>query len=243
MSDIELTPMSTLPRILSLSDGPQLEAGVEARVHELWQRAVRERGAALTDRPIFSVVDELRGEMTGRFVSYRYYLAQHLDSTLQTRLRVRPLAVTGIVRCAEGVVIGRRTATATQGPESWDFLPSGGVDADSLRPDGSIDAELQVLRELKEELGIELPSEVRPRPRWRMCEGEVIDLVFGIDVALDAREVAERFSMVGPREHTEIQIVDPASLARDGAGSRSLSATCRVLLRALARGRPAASGA
>jgi 8-oxo-dGTP pyrophosphatase MutT (NUDIX family) len=211
-------------------------AAVEQRVDELWREQTRVRGPSLVDGQIFSVGDPDAGvdEIHGSFLAYRYYAAQRIDASLRTSLRVRPLAVTGIVRCADGLVVGQRAATSTQSPGEWDFLPAGGIDPDALLADGYIDPALQLRKELREELGVELDARAAPRPLWRMTENGLIDLVFGIELTQDRAQIERGFARLGHAEHSAIDFIAAPDVLRALRGARHFSASCRALLGALA---------
>jgi 8-oxo-dGTP pyrophosphatase MutT (NUDIX family) len=197
-------------RIRALPAVDPFAPNVERRVRTLWNAAARRPNARLVDGSLFSLTDPWLGEseeMTGRFTAYRYYLAQRLDPTLADTLRIRPLAVTAIVSCADGLVVGKRSTNATQDPGAWEFFPAGGLEPDCLRSDDSLDPATQVRKELREEIGIEVGEDLKLQPMWCMVENEVTDLVFRVMLSAGKAELAARFASLASSEHTAIDVV------------------------------------
>jgi 8-oxo-dGTP pyrophosphatase MutT (NUDIX family) len=217
-------------------EGEFLEGPIRRRVDDLWARAVRER-EGLVDGGLFSlagVANASSAGIAGRFVEYRYHVAQRMDPSLEAILKVRPLAVTAIVRCAEGLLIGQRPGRAIQDGGSWELIPAGGVEPDSLLPDGRIDPRRQVVKELAEETGVGGIDLESLQPLFWMEEGAVTDLVFTLELAMTRTLLMERFAALPAREHTAIEVVPPervrAELTR---ADRNFSASTRALLKSL----------
>jgi len=238
--------MDELPRIvpwpgdvhIRVSTGPEWAPApaVLARVNAMWDCALRAPGAAFVDGELFSLSAaagaELRGPLFGRFVKYRYYHAQRRDPALSAELRIRPLAVTGVITCRDGVVIGQRLASAGQDAGLWEFVPAGGVEPCCLRPDGCIDPRVQLEKEMREEIGLGTADIVALEPLLAMVEGDVTDIVFRTTVALDRHEIQAAFARLPAPEHAAIDVIEPAGVQLH-APERRFSASARALLLAL----------
>jgi hypothetical protein len=197
---------------------PQLPQDLEPRVEQLWQAACRrvEDGGAgrLFNGTVFSADRITPQEITGHMTEFRRIVAQMDDHALGSQLGLRPLAVCGIVRCAGGVVVGRRPAAAVYQPGMWQLPPAGSVDFHALRPDDRIDLMGQVLTELQEELGLPPDSVTPPRP---VCIVEhpgsrVSDLGMAMTTALDADAVRAAHRASGNAEYDPLLVIPDADL-------------------------------
>lgn len=238
--------MDELPRIIPWPGDIHIHAlagpewapapAVRARVEAMWDSALRTPGAAFVDGELFSLSAaagaELRGPLVGRFVKYRYYHAQRHDPSLSAELRIRPLAVTGVITCRDGVVIGQRLASAGKDAGLWEIVPAGGIEPCCLLPDGRIDPRVQLEKEMREEIGLGAADIAAVEPLLAMVEGDVTDIVFRTTVARDRREIQAAFARLPAPEHAAIDVIEPASV-RLHAPERRFSASARALLLAL----------
>lgn len=126
---------------------------VEQRVDEIWSKALVEN-KQLFDGQILSF--ELLRENTLRCkqVSYRYFYSQLIDSALKMDLQVKVVAVSGICRYKDKVLLGRRRESCTQFPNWYELVPSGSLDFDKSNLEGVVDFKSQILEELAEEAGL-----------------------------------------------------------------------------------------
>jgi len=146
--------------------------------------------------------------------------------------------VTALVFCGDAVVVGRRLETVTQDPGAWEVVPSGGVEPECLRPDGFVDPIVQLRKEMCEEIGLDAAASSAPRLLWRMIEGEVNDLVFGVEVSCDRGALSERFARRLRPEHSALELLEIDDLERELMhGSRCWAPSSRALLTVLAAGR------
>jgi hypothetical protein len=162
-----------------------LDADLESRVSEIWRREQANRAIPLFDGELLSATSISASRIAGQLVPYRWFVAQRADPTLSAALRVRPLAVSGLMRCRSGIVFGRRSAGSTQDAGLWELVPSGGLDRASCRPDGTVAFRAKILDELREETGCP-PGAVESAEPFLLVEDPssgVVDI--GIDIALD----------------------------------------------------------
>lgn len=118
-------PMARI-RISNIST--PLSAEVEAEVEHLWQVEQQRRGKALFNGKILSAIEVSPQQIIGRIVEYRHLIAQRARPELFDVLNVRPVAVSGLFECADGLVFGRRAGSMTQDAGLWELVPSGGID-------------------------------------------------------------------------------------------------------------------
>lgn len=207
---------------------PGLTAELDAAVECLWRDAcaIAEAGGAggLFNGPVFSVDRFSPREITGHMTEFRRVVAQMNDPKMFAALGLRPLAVCGALRCADGLVIGRRHWGAVYQPGQWQLPPAGSVDASALRPDGRIDIEAALLAELTEELGLNPDAVDTPRP---LCIVEhpashVCDFGLALRTELDEAGVLAAHRAGGNSEYDPLLVVAEADLpcfvARAGKG-------------------------
>ena len=198
---------------------PCLPASLDAEVEALWQAAAARVAAGgagqLFNGRVFSADSIAPHAITGHLTEFRRIVAQMERPGLFAALGVRPLAVCGVLRCADGVVFGRRHAAAIYQPGMWQLPPAGSVDAEAVAADGSVDVFAQLRAELVEELGLS-PAAVRdPRP---LCVVEhpgshVCDLGIGLTTALAGADVLAIQAEHGNREYQRFAAVGFGALA------------------------------
>jgi hypothetical protein len=110
------------------------------------------------------------------------------------------LAVTGVTRIGEGIVLGKRANSVTDGG-AWEFAPSGGVQ--------SLPIEHQILTEATEELGVPVRalSVGKPIALWADAGAFTADVVIPLRVNLSAAEFLRIFT-AGEYEKVEVVHAD-----------------------------------
>lgn len=187
---------------------PALSAGLQAEVDELWRQEQAQRGGGLFDGQIFSVRDGTPPLLTGGFVPYRQWLAQRRRPDLYEALRLRPLAVSGLLRCADGIVFGRRGGRTTDHPAQWELVPSGGIEPGCVSGQ-QVDALRQILSEAEEEVGL-AEDEVVAMGIFGLIEdltSHVIDLGIALASRCSAATLRERHRIRGSDEYTALAVV------------------------------------
>ena len=218
---------------------PPLAPALEAEVNRLWQQARRQVPTLFNGR-IFSADAITPSRLTGHWSEYRRLVAQFLEPALFEQLQVRSLAVCGLVRCADGLVLGRRGAGSVYQSGQWQVVPAGNVDQQSVR-DGRIDLRAQLLRELQEELGVAAAcvSGLRPLCLVEHPGSAVFDMAYALRVPLSAAGVLAAHAASGNDEMSELRIVaDDAIEATIEALGGSLMGLARLLLRRQAAPQP-----
>lgn len=188
---------------------PTLHPSLEEEVEAIWQAERNRSGSALFDGPIFSLEQISPRVISGRYVGYRLFLAQERRPELFSKLRVQPLAVTGVLRNPDGLFFGYRNSAVAVQSECWELIPSGGIDRSTLTQDGRLCPAKQVLTELREELGI--TSEAVSSPKL-LCFSEdplrhIFELIWELKTPLDRDAVLRAHSALLHPEHTKIKFV------------------------------------
>ena len=192
---------------------PPLSPGLDARVEALWTRAAArvEQGGAgrLFNGRVFSIDQITPDLITGHMTEYRRVIAQAEDHALHADLGIRSLAVCGVVRCSDGVVIGRRPAAAVYQPGLWQLCPAGSVDGGALRTDGTLDYRGQLRTEIREEIGLD-PASIGPETPLCVVEhpgSHVCDLGLAVTTQLTAAEVEAAHRDHGDGEYDPLRVV------------------------------------
>ena len=212
-----LTAHAFLPTatIESLGAAPPLPHDLEAEVESLWQAEQRRRGQALFNGYILSATEIGPARIAGRRVEYRRLMAQRLRPELFETLRVRPVAVSGILRCADGVVFGRRAQSSVQDPGLWELVPSGGIDTAGIVGAGPIDLRNQILTELNGEVGLDanLVTVSAPFCLIEDDESKVLDIGLALTApTLTADAILESHHGSGAGEYDELVVIPQAEL-------------------------------
>ncbi|MBL6945296.1 MAG: NUDIX hydrolase [Rhodospirillales bacterium] len=193
---------------IRLVDAFETPPQIAARVDEIWAREKTRLGDALVNGPTLSLVDYQPHRLTLQPAEYRHVMARrHAPDLVDAGLAVRPLGVTGVLSCSEGIVLGRRGAKVASDAGVWEAAPAGGLDRS--------DPAAQVLEELREELGLEA-SRVAPPVACGLVEdvaSGVFDIVFRLHTAATAEEVLAAHKTMGTDEYAELAIVKQADMA------------------------------
>jgi 8-oxo-dGTP pyrophosphatase MutT (NUDIX family) len=225
------------PKVTLGAAAPTIGPDIEARVNEIWQREKQLRSHELYNGRLFSVDHCDSKTIVGWISEYRYFLAQRREPSLHAALKIKPLAVTGILSCPDGVLFGRRSGRSEMDAGCWELVPSGGVDEAAVGPAGQVSLERCILIELEEETGIgasELSANSRAVALVEDSQSHVTDVGIMLATACSAAQIQRRFAALGNREYSELEIVAPAEVRafRRNRGD-SLGAVSAALLDAL----------
>jgi 8-oxo-dGTP pyrophosphatase MutT (NUDIX family) len=217
-----------LTGLLTLTDaGPLvLPADLERKVKDLWAEALA-RNPALFDGPILLAAASGENGLILRQARYRHMLAARRDESVKIAIGGRPLAVSGLLSCRDGLLFGQRSAEVSQDPGHWELVPSGGVE----RPDLAA----QILKELEEEIGLTADQVTVGAPLGLIADEEVIDVVLPLTTALSAQAIDQIHAARGSGEYRRLAA---SATPRDFIGRQShVVATSRAILEHFAAGR------
>jgi 8-oxo-dGTP pyrophosphatase MutT (NUDIX family) len=175
---------------------------IKARVSDIWAEEKKRRGDQLTNGRIYCLAEHRVDFLLIRPSEYRYVLARRrAPDLIKDGLSIRPLAVTGILLCTDGLVFGRRGDKVAADAGLWEPAPAGGLS----RPD----PRAQVLEELEEELGL-------GQSRIVLCEAcglvedapsGVFDVIFRLHTEATAQDVQAGYKTLGSNEYAELAII------------------------------------
>lgn len=192
-------------------EASSLSAAVQARVESIWQRESQCNPHLFNGR-LLSLLAYDAQCLTGVFVDYKYYLAQLREPELADVLGIEPVCVSALTRTESAVLIGKRSPTVVQYPAYYELVPSGGLDADSMKGKDEIDIGALALRELVEEGGIDSRMVVSLHPKALVKDAKDKSLEIFVEIVL-ADEAAHIACQPASHEHTELRWVDKYSLA------------------------------
>lgn len=179
-----------------------------ARIDALWTEATR-RHPALYNGRVFSATAISADRIEGYWAEYRMVLAQMRAPELFRVLRLRPLAVTGMLRLRSGLVFGQRAATAIYHPGWWQGVPAGSVE--TREDDVPVDLHEQLVAEIEEELGLNA-RDVTVGPPLLACEHpgtHIVDIGMVIDTTLDFSAVHAAWAERGNDEYAALKLMSP----------------------------------
>lgn len=214
LHDWRVYPVDADVRARIVREPPPVPAGLEADIDALWQAAQERTQGALFNGRVFSVDALTPRLLSGHLTEFRRVVAQMDRPELHGVLQVRPLAVCGVVRCRDGVVLGRRPAAAVYQAGMWQLPPAGSVDAAAVQADGWIDLHGQLFRELQEELGLPRDSieELRPLCMVEHPRSHVLDFGFVLRTELGAEAVLAH-GREGNGEYEDLGVVPFTALS------------------------------
>ena len=196
-------------------------------VEAVWNLELARRGGALFNGRTVSVLSHAPDLILTRIVEYRVVLAKRRRPDLFAAIAIRPLAVSGLLRCVDGIVFGRRGQNVTADAGLWELVPSGGIDAADGKARSPRD---QVLTELREEVGLEAAAIRDCRPFCLIEDGStgIFDIGIALQTDLEAGAVEEAHRRASD-EYSELRVVPDHRVAEFLAGGAILPAS-RFLL-------------
>ncbi len=232
MTDWAVTLLEPGVRVETRPTRERLAPAALEAADAIWRAARRARPALFNGR-VFTVDALAPDRIVGHWTEYRLAYAQIRAPALFGALGIRALAVNGIVRCADGVVLGRREAGAVYQAGEWQCPPAGSVEA---RDGDEVDFARQLAAELREELGLD-PARCRigaPVAAVEHPGTHVIDVGMPVWTPLGGAAIADAHRTGGNREYERIAFVPPQDAAgfAAAAGGR-LTEPSRLFLDAL----------
>ncbi|MFZ5425354.1 MAG: hypothetical protein ACOZEN_00125 [Thermodesulfobacteriota bacterium] len=201
-------------RLLDTAIMPQPSPEALERADSIWETLKASR-PGLFDGTLFSLDRFESGAAVGFVARYKWYAAQLEDPSLFPELRVRSLALTGVVTANGHAIFGRRRPGLAIEGGLWEFAPSGTIDGVLREPDGSVSWRGVFQEEMREELGLDIPAGL-PAP-FALVEDTVTNIwEMGVaaELHLDHRDVLAAWAACPAPEHSELAAVPLADVPR-----------------------------
>jgi hypothetical protein len=185
----------------------QSPAALAPRIAAIWRAEKEKHGDRLTNGLVYGLesvgADVLRIQQS----DYCHVLARRLAPDLVAAgLTFRPLGVTGLLLCADGLVLGQRGLHVATDSGLWEAAPAGGL----AKPD----PRGQVLEELHEELGV-AAADITSADACGLVEdlpSGVLDIVFRLRTPLTGAAVQAAYRSLATDEYAQVTIIDLAAL-------------------------------
>ncbi len=194
-------------RLLDTAPVPQPSPEALARVDAIWEARKATR-PGLFDGTLFSLDRFEDGAAVGFIARYKWYVAQLEAPSLFAELRVRSLALTGVLTVNGHVIFGRRRPDLAIEGGLWELAPSGTIDAILREPDGSVSWRAVFLEEMREELGLDIPAGL-PEP-FAFVENTATNIWetgVAAELPMDHRDVLAAWAACPTPEHSELAAV------------------------------------
>lgn len=226
-------------RILDAVPAPRPAAAALDEVRAVWESEKRER-PNLFNGKIFSLDSIESDEAYGFLADYSWYVAQQRRPELFGELRVRSLAVSGLVVAGGHMLFGRRKASLAIEGGLWEPAPSGTISGDLREPDGALSWRRVFLDELRGELGLNLGSDLntagasrllRPFALIENTATNIWELGVALELDLDHREILGAWAVTPEPEHNEMAAVPIEDVPRFYTERRAdMVGVCGMLL-------------
>lgn len=180
---------------------------VEAAVARIWAERQAAAGGRLFDGPVYGVEEIAPDRLMLRPGRFRHALARCLEPDLRhLGLDIRQAAVSGLLLCPEGLVLGRRAGSVATDAGRWEPPPSGGMD----QPDPVA----QIQAELHEELGLtpDTLAEVRLVGALEQPDTGLVDLLLRLTTPLPFAAVEQGWRLRGSDEYSALRVVPRTAL-------------------------------
>lgn len=145
-------------KVVDCSGKIELSDVENSYVDELWDAAQKHHMGKLFNGKLLNYLNFEKGKLYGKFVEYKYYIAQCADPKLKDRLKIRPIAISCLCTFKGHALVGKRSTFVTDFPDCFELVPSGGIDPTAVE-NGKVNLVKQALTELKEEAEIK-PEDV-----------------------------------------------------------------------------------
>lgn len=185
---------------------PAFDPDITDAVDALWNRQCQCR-PGLFNSAAYSLVECRPDGILLAPVEYKQVLAHQLDGSLREAMGLRPLGITGLTTCEDGLLVGRRGSDVSGDAERWELVPAGSLDRPSPR---------DVLRaELREEVGLGADS-VASLSVLGIVEDSrsgVCDIVFDLRLRAGEPEIQRAFDSLPRTEHSVLRVVPVGDVA------------------------------
>lgn len=193
----------------SLKVSPELEQEIEI----VWQKE-QKKNENLFNGLIVSATTVSPQIIQGFVCEYRYLIAQRIKPELFDVLQIRPVAVSGLLLCTDGIVVGRRGKEVSQNSGFWELVPSGGIDATNIKFNAKVSPVSQIFTELQEEIGVKPNSVLHAKPFCLVedINSHVIDIGIVLKTSLTKGEVEQHYYNSPSKEYEELCVLNLSEL-------------------------------
>lgn len=156
-------------------------------VDEIWNTA-QSKNSFLFDGSILSCISDSSNKITSVIDNYRFFFSKRIQPGLLEKIQIMPIAVSGIMECRDGFVFGMRAKFTTQDAGLLELVPSGGLDASTIKSNDRFDFKQQLLTELYEEIGVNQNMVSTITPFCYVIDNDALVLDIGIYMYSDVSQ-------------------------------------------------------
>lgn len=198
-------------------DQQSLDRKTERIIDQIWseeQLSPAGREGGLFNGRIFRLNQFTADTMVGYFAHYKELVAQIRQPELFSSLSLTPLGVCGYLTCQGRLLLGKRGNQVTHYPGWWELAPSGGVDADFVKPDNTIDIIAQFGQEFEEEIGLPVDTltDLRQQALILDLHTGVYDLCITGQCNSNVEQLIANSRQNGSNEYSELALVELGNL-------------------------------
>ncbi|AQS84840.1 MAG: phosphohydrolase [Acetobacter aceti] len=193
-------------RLIVNESEPELTPDVERHVQAIWDKARALRPKLFNGR-IFCMDRIAPDRIEGHWTEYRRALAQMAEPTIFGDTPLHQLAVCGLLRCADGVVLGRRHPSSLYLGGFWQSPPAGTVE---MRKEAqSFSLADQILAEAEEEVGLTHHDVSVSAPRLAVTHSRtaIVDIGVPLTTPLSFTAVQDRWMSHANREYDRLTVI------------------------------------
>tara|TARA_Y100000590_G_scaffold470606_1_gene666840 strand:+ start:3186 stop:3869 length:684 start_codon:yes stop_codon:yes gene_type:complete len=153
----------------------------KAGVDKIWALE-KEKNSSIFDQEVLYFKKVQKNKVQCFHSNYRYWYAQRLIQDKPNNYLFKPLAVTGIIKKEDEVLLGKRSRNVTQEQGMYELIPSGGIEFDC-----GVNYLMQLEKEYQEEL-LANPKEINSAVPLYIIEDtveQVVDIVLLMSVSVD----------------------------------------------------------
>lgn len=195
-----VTALAPQVQVIASRQMPILAQDIEKNIQKHWDNALKQYPELYNGR-VFCADHIQANLISGHWSEFRRVLAQMKEPHIFGADILRPLAVVGLMKTPDGVVIGQRSQKALYLPSFWQGVPAGNVE--SRAGETEIDLAAQLAAECEEELGLK-SSECRIGACLLACEhpdSHIVDIGIEISVSIGFPELQKRCLNEGNAEY------------------------------------------
>jgi hypothetical protein len=187
----------------------EIDDSLNSVIDEVWANEQERHGKHLFNGKILSAMQISSTEIKAVITEYKYYLAKKSNPMLFSRLKIKPIAVSGLLECRDGFVFGKRSINTIQDAGNWELVPSGSIDCSNVKPGMHVDFKSQLLVELKEEVGIDSNSIKNMKTFCYVLDEDSFVLDIGISLYCDlyASWIKKSYSNLKVQEYEQLAFI------------------------------------
>ncbi|MBS0959485.1 NUDIX hydrolase [Acetobacter thailandicus] len=190
-----------------------LSPEIQTEASHIWAKACEAR-PELFNGCVFSADHVSRTCITGHWTEYRLVLAQMKNPSLFSKLKLNPLAVTGLLRTPQGYVLGRRHPSSVYQGNFWQSPPAGSIE--KREASDAVNLKEQLLAEAEEELGLPPDSIEVSSPRLivRHPGTRILDVCLYMTTHLTFDAVETCWKQSGNTEYDQLILLTDQHIAQ-----------------------------